>query len=370
MNRHMDTLDPQELATSPKNVAKRTLIIYGIVLAATAAVYLIYALHSLILQIVVAVILAVALEPLVRLLMRRGVRRVGASIITIFLTLIVLLVITSMIATPLVTQGRTLIENAPELVSKLTQNERLSFLNEQYRIVDRVKELSKGQVSQVAGASVSVLGVIGSILGGISSLFIILLLTFFLLIEGPDAWEKSLHFLHPDRARRIRLVAKKMSQAVSGFVTGNLLISLIAGTVTLVTLLILDVPYAFALAALVAIFDLIPLIGAAIATVAVALVALTKGVAAAVIAVIVLLLYQFVEGHVIQPLVYSRIISLSPLLIILASIIGAELAGIVGVLLAIPLAAVLQIAVTEIVHGTKIPTESALPIHKVSTDVS
>ena len=154
-------------------------------------------------------------------------------------------------------------------------------------------------------------------------------------------------------AKQLERTSEKAAVAVSGFVSGNLLISLIAGAVTLITLLILRVPYPFALAALVALFDLIPLIGAALATIVVGLVALTTGIGVAIIAVAVLLVYQFVEGHFIQTIVYSRSISLSPLLVIVASLAGAELGGIIGVLLAIPVSAVLQVIAVEIFAGFK-----------------
>ena len=132
------------------------------------------------------------------------------------------------------------------------------------------------------------------------------------------------------------------------FVSVNLLISVIAGVVTFIALWILGVPYMFALSVLVALFDIIPVFGAAIATIAVGLVALTKSVVIGVISVVVLLIYQFIENHVIQPMVYSRSVSLSPLFIVIASLAGAEIAGIVGMLLAIPIAAVIQIVGTEV----------------------
>jgi predicted PurR-regulated permease PerM len=98
----------------------------------------------------------------------------------------------------------------------------------------------------------------------------------------------------------------------------------------------------------VAIFDLIPLVGAAMATIIVGLVALTQGLIVAIIAVVIILIYQFVEGHFIQPIVYSKVINISALIIVIASVLGAEIGGIIGILLAIPMAAVVQIIVTEI----------------------
>lgn len=341
-----------EAPSGSQGIAKKTFVAYAVIVGTTALLYLVYLLSSVVLQVVVALIVAVALQPAVRFLMRRGLGRTWSVVITMILTCLALLVVTSLIVTPFVTQGTKLVENAPQIVSDLVHNEQLRFLNEQYHIVDRVKELSQTQTARLAGVGVPVLAVLKNIVGGISSFIIILVFAFFFLLQGPEIWERLLKVVSPKRAGRLRKIGEKISKAVGGFVTGNLLISLIAGTVALITLLILDVPYAFALAALMALFDLIPLVGAALGTIVIALVALTQGLLAAVIVVVVLLVYQLLEGHFIQPLVYSRVISLSPFLIILASVIGAELAGIVGVLLAIPVAAAMQIVVTEVIEAS------------------
>ncbi len=301
-----------------QGVVKNTLIVYAVVIGATAILYLIYLLSSVVLQLLAALIIAVALEPLVQFFRRRRLTRLWSVISTMGVALLVILVTVTLISTPLITQGTKLIENAPELVSTLTENDQLSGLNEKYHLVDRVKEFSHSQAAQLTGVGAPVIGVIGKIIGGISSLTIILVFAFLFLLEGPDIWERAMRFLPARRAMRVRKVADKMSHAVGGFVTGNLLISLIAGVVGLVTLLILHVPYAFALAALLALFDLVPLVGAALGTIILGLVALTQGLPVALIVVAVMLVYQLVEGHFIQPLVYSRVISLSPFLIILA----------------------------------------------------
>lgn len=332
------------------NVVKNTLIVYAVVIGATALLYLVHLLSSVVLQLLAALIIAVALEPLVQVFRRRRLTRLWSVIATMGIALFVILVTVTLISTPLITQGTKLIENAPELVSKLTENEQLSGLNQKYHIVERVTEFSQSQATELTGVGAPVIGVIGKIIGGISSTTIILVFAFLFLLEGPDIWERAMRFLSARRAARVRKVADKMAHAVGGFVTGNLLISVIAGVVGLVTLLALHVPYAFALAALLAIFDLVPLVGAALGTIILGLVALTQGLPVALIVVAVLLIYQLIEGHFIQPLVYSRVISLSPFLIILASIIGAELAGVVGVLLAIPVAAVLQIVAVELIN--------------------
>lgn len=329
----------------------KTFVVYGVLLASTGLLYLLYLLRPVILQLVVALIVAVALEPSVRFFIRHRFSRIWAVTVSLGLTLLVIIGITSLIATPLISQGTTLLENAPKIVNDLTVNPQFRFLNEHYHVVDYVKKLSQTQADQLAGVSGPFLGFIGGIIGGISSFTIIMVFSFFFLLQGPDAWEQGLALLPPKRSLHLRKLAQKMARAVGGFVSGNLLISVIAGTVALITMLALHIPYAFPLAALLALFDLIPLVGAALGTVIIALVALTQGIPIALIATLILLIYQGVEGHFIQPLVYSRVISISPLLIILASVIGAELAGIIGVLLAIPVAAVLQIAVVDFLQG-------------------
>ena len=132
------------------------------------------------------------------------------------------------------------------------------------------------------------------------------------------------------------------STGLSAATTGNLFISFIAGTATTVLLLILGVPYAFALGLLVAILDLIPLAGATLAAIIVSSVAFLDGTLNGIIVLVFFVLYQRLENHVLQPLVYSRTVQMSPLAILISVLIGAELAGVVGALAAIPVAGTLR----------------------------
>src|SRR5262249_9790024 len=141
-----------------------------------------------------------------------------------------------------------------------------------------------------------------------------------------------------------------VSEAVGGYVTGNLLISVIAGSVATLVLVALSVPYAVPLGLLVAILDLIPLVGATLGTVLVAGVALSaRGVTVAIVAVIALMVYQQFENRVLQELVYHRTVDLSQLAIALSVAAGAELGGVVGALLGIPIAGALKVVARELV---------------------
>ncbi|HSH55294.1 MAG TPA: AI-2E family transporter, partial [Candidatus Limnocylindrales bacterium] len=233
-------------------------------------------------------------------------------------------------------------------------------------VIDKTKELAQDAPKLIGSGSSPVLGALGSVMSAVSSLAVILIFVLFMLIEGPTAWSQFIRLLGKQQGEFVDGVALKITKAVSGFVNGNLLISLIAGIFTLILLLITGVPYAFALAALVAVFDLIPLVGATIATVAVALVALSKGIVIALIVTGVMLVYQFIEGNIIQTIVYGKAVQLSQLLIIVATVIGGLLGGIVGVLLSIPIAAAVQIIIVELlrVNGAALEPEIAESVRK------
>jgi predicted PurR-regulated permease PerM len=265
------------------------------------------------------------------------------------LFLVVLLIgLLALIIIPLIGQGTDFLRNVPDVTNRILNNPTVSGLNETYHFSDSVRQSSNQIGALIVGGGLSLLTVAGGAVTIFLSVSSIFLLTVLLQSEGRKLWRGFLGLLNEEYSKIAERIGLHIMQAVGGFVTGNLLISLIAGVVTAVTLWILGVPYVFPLAVLVAFLDLIPLVGTAIATILVALVALLKGLLAAVIVVVVLLIYQFVEGHFIQPVVYSRSIALSALVIVIASLLGAEIAGIIGILLAIPLAAIAQIVILEI----------------------
>jgi predicted PurR-regulated permease PerM len=187
-------------------------------------------------------------------------------------------------------------------------------------------------------------GVVGSLTATVS----ILLLAFFLLQDGERFVAAGLYLVVPTQRPRLRRLLGDAARAVHGYITGNLTISLIAGAVAAAACGALGVPYAVALGLLVAVFDLIPLAGATLGAVTVLIVALlTVPLWKAGVLLGVLLLYQQVENNVLQPLVYGRSVHLHPLVIFLAVLAGAELLGILGALLAIPVAEILRILGAE-----------------------
>ncbi|HEX6703075.1 MAG TPA: AI-2E family transporter, partial [Gaiellaceae bacterium] len=224
----------------------------------------------------------------------------------------------------------------------------LGFLETRFHVVEHTRDaVHSGRLTAAAGPA---WGVVSSAVQTTGALVFIAFLTLFVQLGGRQ-WFESLVGVAPERNRaRIRRAGTGITTAVGGYVTGNLLISVVAGTVTTLTLLALSVPYAVALGVDVAIFDLVPLVGATAGTVVVAAVALgTRGFAAASIAVVVMIVYQQMENHVLQQLVYHRTVKLSPLAIALSVAAGAELAGVPGALLGIPFAGALKVVSQEVV---------------------
>jgi predicted PurR-regulated permease PerM len=197
----------------------------------------------------------------------------------------------------------------------------------------------------VSGVAVSVAkGIVNAIVAIVTIAF----LTFFMLLEGPN-WLERFYSLMPEEHRpRLERIAGRIYRTIGGYVTGNLFISLIAGTVTTIVLYALGVPYGVVLGILVAVLDLVPLAGATLAAILVSTVAfVTTDLVKALIVIAFFIVYQQVENHVLQPLVYSRTVQLSPLAILISVLVGAELAGILGALAAIPTAGTIQVLISE-----------------------
>jgi predicted PurR-regulated permease PerM len=188
----------------------------------------------------------------------------------------------------------------------------------------------------------------------IAATITIVVLTFFMLLEGPR-WVERFYALLPESSQpRWRRIGKDVYATVGGFVAGALTIALVAGITSALLLTALSVSYAIALGLVVSLLDLIPLAGATIASVLVTTVAvLDRGWAIGLIVLVWFIVYQQVENHALYPLIYSRTVALSPLTILVAVLIGASLAGVLGALAAIPIAGTIQVLLREWLHARR-----------------
>ena len=198
-----------------------------------------------------------------------------------------------------------------------------------------------------SGLSDTALAVTKGVVTAVVATLTIAFLTLFMLLEGPKWVERFYGLLPEEKQPRWRAIGDQIYKTVGGYVTGNLAISVIAGITSTLVLSALGVPYALALGLLVAILDLVPLAGATIAAVAVSTVAFLDSTKSGIIVLIFFILYQQLENHVLQPIVYGRTVQLSPLVVLISVLVGAELAGVIGALAAIPVAGTIQVLVVD-----------------------
>ena len=329
---------------------RAVLIVLGIILTAVVLIEIIQAARGILIWIFAAIFLATALNPAVDALQRRGVARRGLAVTIVFVGAILAIVaLAATIIPTIVAQVNDFIDAVPGYVEDLTAGRgRLGFLEREYQITERVREaLSEGGAARVLGISGTALAVTKGVVTAVVATLTIAFLTLFMLLEGP-AWVERLYSLLPEEKQpRWRKVGHDIYRTIGGYVTGNLTISLIAGVVSTAVLLGVGVPFAVALGLLVAILDLIPLAGATIAAILVSTVAFLDSTTSGVIVLVFFILYQQLENHVLQPVVYSRTVQLSPLAVLIAVLIGAELAGVIGALAAIPVAGAIQVLLLD-----------------------
>jgi predicted PurR-regulated permease PerM len=344
----------------------RTIIIAALCLVAVGIVlWVAWVSRRVLIWTFVSVFLAVAMSPAVDSLQRRGLHRRGAAAAVVYIVLLAIIAGLGALFIPtVVSQVNDLVDAAPGYVHDLTAGRGpLGFLETKYHVVERVQEAVKGNgSSRLAGGATAALDVTRSVITFVAAVVTIAFMTFFMLLEGP-AWRDRFIALLPDRLQpRAHRMAGEIARTIGGYVTGNLFISLIAGFCTTIVLLIVKVPFAVALGLLVAILDLIPLAGATLAAIIVTLVAVTHSLTAAIVVLAFFIVYQQLENHLLQPIVYGRTVQLSPLAILISVLIGAEVAGVIGALSAIPVAGTIQIIISDwLQHRRPPPPDAGAP---------
>jgi predicted PurR-regulated permease PerM len=329
---------------------RTVLIVLAIVIAVAAALQVLWIARHVITWILISLFLALALNPLVEFFQRHGLRRRGLAVGTTYLVVLVGITgIGALFVPTLVHQTNSFVDKVPDYVDDLTSGRgRLGFLQTKYHVVDKVRKSLHGDgAKKVLGLSGTAVSLTKSVLTAIVATVTIAFMTFFMLLEGPTWVERILALVPPESRERWRRVGHDIYRTVGGYVTGNLLISLIAGTASTIVLLAMGVPFAVALGLIVAILDLIPLAGATLAAIIVGLVAFLHSIVAGIVVIVFFVVYQQIENHLLQPIVYGRTVQLSPLAVLISVLIGAELAGVLGALGAIPVAGAIQVLLVD-----------------------
>jgi predicted PurR-regulated permease PerM len=340
-------MDSERLVTfRARTIVSVSLILVGIAMA----LWIVWVSRHVITWVLVSLFLALAINPAVEWLQQRGVKRRGAATGLIYLAVIagVAALIAAFVPT-LVHQVNNFVDALPRYVDDLTSGKGpFGFLETKYHVVERVRDLVNGNGgTKVSGGFGAVVDVTRTLATGVAGVITIIFMTLFMLLEGPAWIERLYRLVSSDQEARWREVGHRIYRTIGGYITGNLLISFIAAVSSTVVLLIMGVPFPLALGLLVFILDLIPLAGATIAAVVLTLVALTHSTTAAIVVLVFFIVYQQLENHLLQPLVYGRTVQLSPLVVLIAVLIGAEVAGVLGALGAIPIAGSLQVILID-----------------------
>jgi predicted PurR-regulated permease PerM len=363
-----DNGDVVWVRVAPSQVVRTIVIALLSAAVVLGALFLLWQVRTIIGWGVLALFLAAVLNPAVKWLERRRIKRSLGILLTYLGVVVGLLLIVGIFVPVVVSEIRDLIDfivgvsqtpgGGTEYLRNLLEQVGLGSLFN--TLSERLAELPSQLGAWAKSLLLSAGGLAISAATFVSALVSILTLTFFLLLNPEGFINTGLRLFPEPQRPRVRRLLDQSAGAISGYITGNLAISFICGVLTFIVLLVLGMPYPAALALLVALLDLIPLVGATLGGALLVVVGLFVSPLTAIILLVYVLVYQQVEGSVLQPLVYSRAVQLNALLIFVAVLVGAALMGIPGALLAIPVAEIIRIVVTDLVaHRSRFAEEEA-----------
>jgi predicted PurR-regulated permease PerM len=330
-------------APSLRGVAR----LVAMVVACVIALYLAWRVRDVIRLVGISLFLALALMPVVDALDRSRIPRAALILLVYVLLFVAVAVIGYVVIPSLVNQVGQLSHDAPRYAADLRHNGIFRHYDNRYHIsatlvndTQRLPQLLGHLAGPLRDVTVQAFGFIGELLT-------VLAITFLLLLHGRDYVNLGLS-LTGDRSERYRRVIIEVNRAVAQYVLGNITISVLATIATWIVLSILGVPYALALGFVVGFFDLLPLVGATLGAIVVAVATVTVDFpTATVVWIVFIVVWQRFEDYVVQPLVYGRSLKVNPIVTIVSILAGAALLGILGALLAIPIAAAIQIVLRE-----------------------
>lgn len=334
------------------DVRARGLVVRAAVALSVAVVVLwtAYTVRGVLLMIYVAGLLAVGMSPAVRWLERRRVlkkrRRLPrwAAILVLYIGIVLGIAgIFAVLIPPLVQQTQALWTDLPVLADQLQQ-----WLVARGLISHTVtwSEMVRS-IPAPAGAVRGVLGFVGDVLGAIGALVTVLVLPYYLLLEAGDLQKSFIRFFPEQRRPQVARITHNVTVKVGAWLGGQIVLSLVIGSTAALGLWLLGVPYFYVLALLAAIGEAIPVVGPLLAAIPAILVGFTVSMQTGIFVAIYFAVQQFVENNFLVPRVMQRQVGLSAAGVIVALLIGTELLGIVGALLAVPTAAITQVLLQE-----------------------
>jgi predicted PurR-regulated permease PerM len=324
-------------------------------LGVLTAIILLRALESvsqIFVLILVSLFLATGLNPAVEALRRRNVSR-GSAVAVIFSSVILFVVFFAFVVVPpVVSQGSNLIENAPQLLDNLMKNGTINSLNDQFGLIDTLQSRLNSVTSDgtlLISTFGGVIGVGQSILSGFFTALTILVLTLYFITSLPQAVSLGLSLVPASRRERVGKLTEAVIQRIGLFVGSQILIAAMAAVFVVLLSSILGMPSPIAIGMIVFVVALIPLIGHFIGSGVVTLIALTQSPLIGLVAFVAYVLYVQIENYVVTPRIMKRTLSVPGAVTIISALIGSSLLGLVGGLLAVPVAASIILILDEVV---------------------
>lgn len=331
------------------------------VVASALALWLVYLLRTPLSYLILATFLAVVVSAPVNVLSRH--MRRGVAIALVYLGLVLVpIAISAILIPPAVRATSDLVREFPAYVDDVNEfvegNEQLQKLNEDFDLTQKLRDAAQDAAADLDNTATALADVGASLIGSLFGLFTVVVLSVFMVSRGRNWRDALLHTRPEHEAEALHRTLDRMAWAISSYVGGALAQATIAGVTAFIVLSILDVPSPLALAVVVGILDLVPLIGATIGALIVALVTLFNDFpTVTIIWLVFAIAYQQFENYVIQPRIQSFAVALDPFIIIVAALLGGFLLGVLGALLAIPVAAAAQIGVREFLAFRRLATE-------------
>ena len=302
--------------------------------------------------IIISLFLAAGLNPAVLFFQNRGLKR-GVSVGAVMgLVLLFVAAFIAIAAPPLIDQGNQLVNNAPQLVRDLNNNAFINDLNNRYGVIDSLQTRVDSVIKDGQFAITAFGGVIGvgkAVVSGLVSTFTILVLTLYFLASLPQVVAISLRFVPATRRDRVSKLSNAIIARVGSFVGGQGIIAILAAVFILIMGLIIGMPYTAPLAMVVLVCGFIPLVGHFIGMSIVTLVSITKSPTTALIALGSYIIYVQIENYVITPKIMRKSLAIPGLVTIIAALLGTSLLGLIGGLLAVPIAAAVLLIIDEVV---------------------
>ena len=324
-------------------------------LGALTAIVLMRALASvsqIFVLILIALFLAMGLNPAVEALRKRNLSR-NAAVTVIFSSVILFVIFFALVVVPpVISQGTNLIQSGPQLLQDLMKNETISKLNTQYGLIDTLQERLKSVTSDgtlLISTFGGVIGVGKSVLSGFFTALTILVLTLYFITSLPQAVNLGLSLVPASRRDRVGLLTHAIIARVGSFVGSQILIAAMAAVFVTILATILGLPSPIAIGMFVLVAALIPLIGHFIGAGIFTLIALSQSLVIGIVAFVAYVVYVQIENYVVTPRIMKRTLSVPGAVTIIAALIGSSLLGLVGGLLAVPVAASIILILDEVV---------------------